>query len=72
MKSGDTMHKKQKEFVNSGEVNRPKHHYLDNRTGGSILFVSPAKPGSYDLRMHDTDNNGREVASVSLKSGAEG
>lgn len=46
------------------------YQYLQKRTAGSMSFVAPAAPGNYDLRLHDTDNNGREVASVSFQVGA--
>jgi hypothetical protein len=49
-----------------------QYHHLENRTGGTLLFVAPGSPGSYDLRMHDTDKNGREVASVSFQVTGEG
>jgi hypothetical protein len=42
------------------------YQYLRKRTGGTLTFTAPRKPGAYDFRMHDTDSNGREVASVSF------
>jgi hypothetical protein len=42
------------------------YQYLKKRTSGSLSFKVPAQEGNYDFRMHDTDNNGREVASVSF------
>lgn len=42
------------------------YQYLEKRTSGTLTFKAPQEPGSYDLRMFDTDNNGREVASVSF------
>jgi hypothetical protein len=46
--------------------------YIQKRTNGTMVFVAPSQPGSYDLRMHTTDNNGVEVFSVSftVKSGS--
>lgn len=41
--------------------------YLHKRTRGTLEFQAPEEPGAYDLRMHDTDLNGREVASVSFE-----
>jgi hypothetical protein len=32
-----------------------------------MVFTAPSEPGEYDLRMHDTDSNGKEIASVSFK-----
>ncbi len=45
------------------------YQYLEKRTSGTLTFTAPDKQGSYDFRMHDTDNNGREVASVSFTVG---
>lgn len=42
------------------------YQYLEKRTSGTLTFKAPLEPGSYDLRMFDSDNNGREVASVSF------
>lgn len=42
------------------------YQYLKKRTSGTLNFKAPSKEGSYDLRMHDTDNNGREVTSISF------
>ncbi len=47
------------------------YQYLKKRTSGSMVFKAPSQPGSYDIRMHDTDNNGKEVASVSFNVGPE-
>lgn len=40
------------------------YRYLNNRPEGEYQFTAPAKGGRYDLRLHDTDSNGKEVASV--------
>ena len=42
------------------------YQYLTGRTSGTLTFTVPKTPGEYDFRMHDTDSNGREVASVSF------
>ena len=42
------------------------YQYLNRRTSGTMTFAAPASPGDYDLRMHDTDSGGREVASISF------
>ena len=42
------------------------YHYLDMRTSGVLIFTAPEEPGSYDFRMHDTDNNGNEITSVTF------
>lgn len=43
------------------------YQYLQKRVSGGMTFIAPKEPGEYDLRMHDTDHNGREVASVSFR-----
>ena len=40
------------------------YQYLNGMTSGTLIFNAPVTPGSYDFRMHDTDNNGREIATV--------
>jgi hypothetical protein len=42
------------------------YQYLKGQTSGTFTFTAPDTPGAYDMRMHDTDNNGKEVASVSF------
>lgn len=43
------------------------YFYLQDRTSGTLQFKAPEKPGSYDFRLNDTDNNGIEVASVTFQ-----
>lgn len=51
------------------EVLNDKHdiayQFIDRRTSGMMIFNAPA-PGQWDFRMHDTDQNGREVFSISF------
>jgi hypothetical protein len=42
------------------------YQYIRKRASGTMVFKAPLKPGAWTIRMHDTDNNGREVASVSF------
>jgi hypothetical protein len=42
------------------------YQYLRKSTSGEFKFKAPSNAGSYDMRMHDTDNNGREVASATF------
>jgi hypothetical protein len=42
------------------------YEYLSKRTAGSITMTAPEQKGSWDIRMNDTDNNGNEVASVTV------
>jgi len=39
-----------------------EYQYISKRTAGEMTFTAPSRPGRYDIRMHDTDNNGKEVA----------
>lgn len=48
------------------------YQYLEKRTSGTLTFAAPTKPGTYDFRMHDTDGNGREVASIAFQVVASG
>ena len=43
------------------------YQYLQKQASGSMTFIAPKEPGDYDLRLHDSDNNGKEVASVSFQ-----
>jgi hypothetical protein len=42
------------------------YQYLNGMTSGTLVFSAPSVPGSYDFRMHDTDSNGKEIASVTF------
>jgi len=42
------------------------YQYLNGIASGTLTFTAPSTPGSYDMRMHDTDNSGKEVASTSF------
>ncbi len=42
------------------------YQYLNGMVSGTLAFTAPSTPGSYDVRMHDTDNNGKEIASVTF------
>ena len=42
------------------------YQYLSKRTSGTMVFTAPGSPGSYDFRMHDRDDNGHEVTSVTF------
>ena len=42
------------------------YQYLSSRTEGILTFSAPNRPGAFDLRMHDTDGGGSEVAYVSF------
>lgn len=40
--------------------------FLGGRTSGDLVFSAPSAPGIYDLRMNDSDRNGREAASATF------
>ncbi|MBU1664955.1 MAG: discoidin domain-containing protein, partial [Gammaproteobacteria bacterium] len=45
------------------------YQYLKKRASGTLTFTAPAA-GDWDFRMHDTDSNGKEFASISFTVGA--
>jgi len=42
------------------------YQYISKRTDGQMVFTAP-HPGNWDIRLHDTDNNGREITYVTFK-----
>ncbi|MEQ9814579.1 MAG: discoidin domain-containing protein [Azospirillaceae bacterium] len=38
--------------------------YLNGVESGQVRLIAPVEPGDYDLRLHDTDQDGREIASI--------
>jgi len=42
------------------------YQYLRKSTGGELNFRAPMESGKYDFRMHNTDSDGVEVASVTF------
>jgi hypothetical protein len=42
------------------------YQYLSGKTSGTFYFNAPTTPGSYDFRMHSTDNSGIELTSVTF------
>jgi len=43
-----------------------QYRYLRENTSGTLSFDTPDEPGSYDIRLHDTDGGGTEIASVTF------
>jgi len=43
------------------------YEYIKKRTSGQMAFQAPREQGSYDLRMFNTDTNGKETASVTFE-----
>jgi hypothetical protein len=48
----------------TNDQNKLIFQYLRKRTSGDLVFIGTTRPGSYDLRMNDTDTNGTEVYTV--------
>lgn len=42
------------------------YQYLGGKAKGTLTFKAPTKPGAYDFRMHDTDDNGKELYSLTF------
>jgi len=42
------------------------YDYLEGQVSGVLSFLAPAQPGSYDFRLHDSDTDGLEAASVTF------
>ena len=57
------------EVVN--DQNDITYQYLKKVSIGMLTFTAPEKPGQYDIRMNDSDNGGKEVASVTFWVGGE-
>jgi hypothetical protein len=50
----------------TNDQNDVAYKYLEGKTGGTLSFTAPTTPGSYDLRMNSSDNNGAELTYVSF------
>ena len=53
-----------KESVN--DKHNLDYDFIEKRTKGTSVLSAPSQEGEYDVRLHDSDDNGREVASVSF------
>ncbi len=42
------------------------YRYLEQGVVGTFSFKAPSKPGLYDFRMNDNDNNGKEITYISF------
>lgn len=47
--------------------NDSSYEFIRGRLEGTSVLSAPSKPGSYDVRLHDSDRNGREVAHTSFR-----
>ncbi|MBN1774646.1 MAG: hypothetical protein JXB32_25520 [Deltaproteobacteria bacterium] len=43
------------------------YEHLQGRTSGTVTLTAPDRPGPWDVRMFDTDAEGREVASTTFQ-----
>ncbi len=43
------------------------YDYIRGRRQGTLWFQAPSAPGDYDLRLNESDDGGRELASVSFR-----
>jgi hypothetical protein len=48
------------------DQNDISYQHLNGTTSGIMEFIAPSAPGLYDLRMNESDNGGRELASVTF------
>jgi hypothetical protein len=48
------------------DQNDISYQHLGGATSGIMEFVAPSAPGSYDLRMNESDKGGRELASITF------
>lgn len=48
------------------DQNDISYQYLEGTTSGIMEFIAPSAPGLYDLRMNESDNGGRELASITF------
>jgi hypothetical protein len=46
------------------------YEFIRGRLEGTGILSAPSKPGSYDVRLHDSDRSGREVAHATFRVGA--
>jgi hypothetical protein len=51
---------------NTNDQHDLQYRYLGGKTSGTLSFDAPEQPGSYDIRLHDTDGGGTEIASVTF------
>ena len=61
------------EIPHGSEATNDQHdltfQHLNKQSSGDLIFQAPSAPGNYDLRMNDSDDDGKEVASVSFTVG---
>lgn len=42
------------------------YQYLEGKNSGDMTFQAPEDPGNYDLRLHDSETNGKELTSIAF------
>lgn len=47
------------------------YEYVKGRTEGTFTLIAPAEKGNYDMRMFDSENDGKETASVAFTVSGE-
>jgi von Willebrand factor type A domain len=50
----------------TNDANDMAYKYLSGRVSGVMEFRAPAKPGSYDFRLNESDSGGKELVSVTF------
>lgn len=58
--------------IEHGSESNNDHHkiayrYIEKKASGIMEFTAPRDSGKYDIRMHDTDSNGKEVTYCSFE-----
>jgi hypothetical protein len=48
------------------DQNDVSYKYLNDKKSGELVFSAPDKPGMYDFRMHTSDQNGKEVTTLTF------
>ena len=48
------------------DSNNLGYTFLQGRTRGTAVLTAPAEAGQYDLRLNDSDSDGKEVASITV------
>lgn len=52
---------------NTNDQHDISYQYLNGKSTGEMAFVGPSKPGQWSFRLHDTNRNGNEIATVAFE-----
>ncbi len=44
-----------------------EYAYIKKQASGTMTFTAPEKTGSWDIRMNDSDSDGKEITSITIK-----